>query len=190
MTPRDPQGDLFADLPPFGRRRAAKVSRPIRRHAALFSTPLELGLRAVIVLDAVRPTSTDLQRLVAYDYLLVHSGDAQGPESVHPSTPHRSAEILVKRDVLRNGLLLMLSRSLIDVDMSPRGVRYAANDLTPLFLDHLEGDYASQLRTRARWLRERFSLWSDEQLQSLIARNIDKWGGEFTSEALVRHVAV
>jgi hypothetical protein len=162
----------------------------VRRHAALFSTPLELGLRVLIVLDAMRPLAADLQRLVAYDYLLVHSGDAGGPESVHPSTPHRSAEILVKRDVLRAGLQLMLSRDLVEVVMTERGVRYIATDLTSRFLAYFEGSYVSRLRERARWLGDRFSQLQDDALQTLIAQNLDKWGGEFTSEALVRHVSV
>lgn len=169
--------------------RGARAATPHRR-AALFSTPLELGLRALIVLDAMRPIAADLQRLVAYDYLLVHSGDAGGPESLHPSTPHRSAEILVKRDVLRAGLRLMLSRDLVGVDMTHQGVRYLATDLTGHFLAYFGGAYVTQLRQRARWLGDRFSPIADEEVQALIAQNLDKWGGEFTSEALVRHVAV
>jgi hypothetical protein len=165
-------------------------ARPARRHAALFSTPLEIGLRALIVLDAMRPIAADLQRLVSYDYLLVHSGDVGGPESIHPSTPHRSAEILVKRDVLRAGLQLMLSRDLVAVEMTRHGVRYSATDLTSHFLLYFDGAYAAQLRERARWLDDRFSRLEDDALQALIAQNLDKWGGEFTSEALVRHVSV
>lgn len=168
----------------------ARRPRSARRHATLFSTPLELGLRALIVLDAMRPIAADLQRLVAYDYLLVHSGDAGGPESIHPSTPHRSAEILVKRDVLRAGLQLMLSRDLIGVNMTRRGVRFFATDLTSRVLAYFDDPYVARLRERASWLHDRFSGLEDDALQTLIAQNLDKWGGEFTSEALVRHVSV
>lgn len=160
------------------------------RHAALFSTPLELGLRALIVLEAIRPATADLQRLVAYDYLLVHSGDAGGPESVHPSTPHRSAEILVKRDVLRAGLQLLLSRELVGLEMSPGGVRYGATDLASPFLGYFDGEYVVRLRQRAAWLRERFAHLEDQALQAMMNENLDRWGGEFASESLVRNVTV
>ncbi len=183
MTQRDAASDDMS-------LRSSRPARPSTRHAALFSTPLELGLRALVVLEAMRPAAANLQRLVAYDYLLVHSSDAGGPESVHPSTPHRSGEILVKRDVLRAGLLLMVSRALLDVVMTPEGVRYSATEITGPFLGYFDGGYIAQLLERGAWLREHFSGMSDEELQDLIARNLDQWGGEFTSEALVRHVSV
>jgi hypothetical protein len=40
------------------------------RKAATFNGPLEAGLRAVAVLGVAHPRSFDLQRLVAFDYLL------------------------------------------------------------------------------------------------------------------------
>jgi hypothetical protein len=163
---------------------------PGRRQAALFSTPLELGLRALIVLDAIRPATANLQRLVAYDYLLVHSGDAGGPESLHPSTPHRSGEILVKRDILRAGLQLLLSRGLVGLEMTPGGLHYGATDLASPFLGYFDAAYVLRLRERATWLRERFTPFKDEALQSMLNENLDRWGGEFTSEALVRNVTI
>jgi hypothetical protein len=73
------------------------VSRPSR----LFNTPLECGFRLAIILDAVSG-EPDLQRLVSYDYLLVHSGDVEGgPASLHPAVPFRGTELLVKRELVR-----------------------------------------------------------------------------------------
>ena len=51
----------------------------------IFNTPLECGLRCAALLLAAYPAPCDLQRLVQYEYLLVHSGDVpQGPPSLHP----------------------------------------------------------------------------------------------------------
>lgn len=50
-----------------------------------FNTPIESGLRLLFVLDEAKGEVFDLQRLVSYDYLLVHSGDVEGgPVSLHP----------------------------------------------------------------------------------------------------------
>ncbi|MCD9436769.1 threonine transporter, partial [Klebsiella pneumoniae] len=57
-----------------------------------FNSPLEAGIRAVSILGAAYPQTYDLQRLVAFDYLLVHTGDIGGPDNLHPPTPMRSAE--------------------------------------------------------------------------------------------------
>jgi hypothetical protein len=64
-----------------------------------FNSPLECGLRLLFVLVAANRTRSDLQRLISYDYLLIHSGDiANGPHSLHPPVPFRGTELLVKRD--------------------------------------------------------------------------------------------
>jgi len=61
----------------------------------LFNTPLECGLRMLFVLSACSPTKLDLQRLITYDYLIVHSGDvADSPDSLHPAVPFRGTEWL------------------------------------------------------------------------------------------------
>ncbi|MFO1080284.1 MAG: ABC-three component system middle component 2 [Reyranellaceae bacterium] len=51
------------------------------RRLATFNGPLEAGVRAVSVLGAAYPRAFDLQRLVAFDYLLVHTADIGGPEA-------------------------------------------------------------------------------------------------------------
>ena len=43
-----------------------------------FNSPLECGLRTLTLLAASQPSACDLQRLIFYDYLLIHSGDVPG----------------------------------------------------------------------------------------------------------------
>ena len=52
--------------------------------ATPFNSPLETGVRALTVLAELAPAALDLQRLVYFDYLVVHSADAGGPRSLHP----------------------------------------------------------------------------------------------------------
>ena len=78
---------------------------------ATFNSAVEVGRRSLSVLTTADPSSYSLQRLVVFDYLLVHSDDMPGgPTGLHPQTPHRGGEILVRRGVLQNGLLLYQSR--------------------------------------------------------------------------------
>lgn len=52
-----------------------------------FNSPVESGLRALVLLYSLFPTSASLQRLVVFDYLLIHSDDVpDGPEGLHPRT--------------------------------------------------------------------------------------------------------
>lgn len=159
------------------------------RAARLFSTPLEVGLRAAFLLDALAPARCDVQRLVVLDYLLVHSGDVEGgPPSLHPATPHRGGELLVRRDLMRAGLMLLVARELVSMRLDADGVQYAATDLTPRFLAYLDVPYAGQIREAAAWVAQSFGSMGDVQLALYIAAQLDRWGGEFTSESLVREV--
>lgn len=77
-----------------------------------FNSALEAGVRTLSVLVASHPKAHDLGRLVQYDYLTVHSADADGPPSLHPALPLRSGELLVRRGLIESGLRLMVSRAL------------------------------------------------------------------------------
>ena len=49
-----------------------------------FNGPIEIGLRALVVLTEAFPAAYSLQRLVISDYLVVHSDDADGPQGCTP----------------------------------------------------------------------------------------------------------
>ena len=58
------------------------ITIPTSQPHRLFNTPLECGLRLLFLLNACYPKRGDLQRLISYDYLMVHSGDVgDGPAS-------------------------------------------------------------------------------------------------------------
>src|SRR6478672_1772276 len=110
-----------------------------------FNGPIEIGLRALTLLSEAFPAPYSLQRLVVSDYLLVHSDDLpDGPPGLHPKTPHRGGELLVRRAVLEQGLMLYQSRGLLERHYTEKGVMFAATERTAGFLDALSSDYAAQ----------------------------------------------
>jgi hypothetical protein len=151
-----------------------------------FNSPIETGLRSLCVLTAGFPTPCSLQRLVIFDYLIVHSDDIpDGPPGLHPQTPHRSGEILVMRGVLQAGLLLYQSRGLIETVYSNDGVFFAGTEHSAAFLDALSAGYVSGLRDRAAWVVERFGSLSDRTLDELVRDHIGQWGAEFALESVL-----
>lgn len=145
-----------------------------------FNSSLECGLRLLFVLDAARSVEADLQRLVIYDYLLLHSGDVHGgPPSLHPAVPFRSGELLVKRELVRSGLNYMISRELLTKSFGPSGISYRATELTTAFILLMRSRYADLIRRRATWLIGHFGSMSDPDLASFISENIGRWGAEF-----------
>ncbi|HIE0919622.1 hypothetical protein JY436_02610 [Serratia marcescens] len=145
-----------------------------------FNSPLEYGFRALFILYAADNVAMDLQRVVSYDYLLVHTSDViGGPKSLHPAVPHRGAELLVKRSAIQAGLHLMRSRELIEVVFAAEGILYQSSELTGRFVQLLKSPYAKELEERAFWVTKQFSEYTDEELSSYMSHNVGQWGSEF-----------
>lgn len=157
------------------------------RNVTVFNTPIELGLRALIILNELSPELLDLNRLVIYDYLVTHTKDVdEEMESLHPSVPYRSGEIIIKRKVMQDGINLMYSRELLDIVYTKNGVFFKANDLSEFFINYFDSSYAREIKNYSQWLHEKFSHYSDKELNDYISDNVSKWGSEFTKESLIR----
>ena len=150
-----------------------------RHRPATFNGPLEAGMRAVAILRASYPIAFDLQRLVAFDYLLVHTGDIGGPESLHPPAPLQAAGILVRRKLVEEALLLMMTRDLVARDVSEHGITYGAGENAVTFLDSLTSPYLVSLKERAGWLVHHLGAQSDEEFRGVMRRFFDQWVEEF-----------
>lgn len=146
----------------------------------LFNSPVELGLRALMLLAESHPHSLDIQRLTILDYLLVHSGDlVGGPESLHPPSPLRAGEVAVRRELIEEGLHLFATKGLVTRIADQAGISYAADDLATIFLDAFTSDYSAALRSRAAWAVEIAGTMPDSDALALIDETIGKWKTEF-----------
>lgn len=151
-----------------------------------FNGPIEIGLRALCVLTTAFPTAYALQRLVVFDYFLVHSDDIEGgPKGLHPQTPHRGGEILVRRGVIQSGLTLYESRGLVERIYKDGGIFFAATDKSADFVDTLSTAYLKDLRERADWVVDSFGLLADGELDAMVRESIGTWGAEFSMESVL-----
>jgi hypothetical protein len=144
-----------------------------------FNSALETGVRTLAILIACYPKAHDLGRLVQYDYLTVHSADADGPPSLHPPLPLRSGELLVRRGLVESGLRLMMSRSLVQRTLHVEGFLYSADDSAASFLDNMTSPYIVALRDRAEWVASTFDNLSIDELNSIVRRLFESWTIEF-----------
>jgi len=151
-----------------------------------FNGPIEIGLRAISILNDAYPSAYSLQRLVIFDYLSVHSDDISGgPDGLHPQTPHRSGELLMRRDALQKGLLLYMGRGLAVQQFETNGIVYAATERTGSFLDVLRAEYIFDLRVRTGWVVESFCSMNDDSLNSFVRQHLGAWGAEFEMESVL-----
>jgi hypothetical protein len=145
---------------------------------SLFNSPLEVSLRLLFILD--RSTKAlDVDRLVYYNYLLVHSSDIpDAPKSIHADLPKRSNEMPVSQLVVQKALTLLISKGLISINYSKKGIEYYKNPSTSLIVTMFETPYSVMLRDRADWLCSKFDNYSDKQLADMIKEHIGVWGSE------------
>lgn len=151
------------------------------RRPTPFNSPLETGVRALSILVACYPIAHDLYRLVQYDYLTVHSADADGPPSLHPAIPLRPNELLVRRQLVEKGILLMASAGLVKRVTHDSGFLYVAEDAAGAFLDNLRSEYLCGVKERAQWVVDTFDAISAEELKTVIKRLFEAWTIEFQS---------
>jgi hypothetical protein len=144
-----------------------------------FNSPIETGVRALILLAESYPAQLDLQRILELDYILVHTGDVHGPPSIHPALPLRSGELLVRRQLIERGLLLMISRGLVSRHATEQGFTYQAEDDAGPFLDALTAEYLGALKDRATWVVDRFSEMSNVEIRAMLSEIYDQWSREF-----------
>ena len=132
-----------------------------------FNSPLEAGIRSVGLLVASYPKCFDIQQLV------------NGPESLHPQIPLRSTELLVRRKLVENGLLLMMSRKLVVRQACSEGILYQAGEMAETFMLCLTSPYLLELKKRSIWVINHFGYMNYDHLKKIIREFFNHWVEEF-----------
>jgi hypothetical protein len=148
-------------------------------HRLTFNGPLEAGIRAVAILGAAFPQSCDIERLTAYDYLLVRTQQLGGPDDLHPQGLIETPATQVRRKVVHSALALMMTRDLVARVVEADGIRYKAGETATLFLDSLRSPYLNALKVRANWLVGHLQSYDDAAFRGLMRRFFDGWVVEF-----------
>lgn len=151
-----------------------------------FNSPIEVGLRSLVTLLEAYPEGFSVQQLVFFDYFVVHTDDLPGgPRGLHPKTPHRGGELLVRRQILQDGLSLYRSRGLLLEHFTPAGFRYSSSEAAAPFVDSLSAPYVDGLRERAAWVVAEYGDASVEDLAAFVSERVGDWGAEFEMESVL-----
>lgn len=159
-----------------------KVSSYPREEVPLFNSPLETGLRTLVVLESFYPRACTISELTWFDHLVVHTSDVDGPESLHPDLPSRGGELLVRRRLIDDGVRLLLKADLIEMLEQDDGVSYTSAEEAPSFVELMEAPYSQRLKQRAKWLSDRYSTLPEEQIRTIVHDRLGRWTLEFQGE--------
>lgn len=150
----------------------------------IFNSPLEIGLRCLIILKTFNDRVLNIQDIINLDYLTLHLKDFnEDLESVHPDIPYRSGEISVKRIVCQRGLQLMLSKGLITKNFNEKGICYEITSIGTLFVDYISNSYHVKLQEFCLMLYKEVGSMTEEQINEYITSNINEWGSEFINDS-------
>ena len=146
----------------------------------IFNSALETGVRSICILVADLSNKFDIQQLLALDYIVVHTGDIENaPPSLHPNILQRSGELLVRRPLIENGLVLMESKRLVQKVITPDGFYYSATELASVFIESLTNEYIKELSQRALWAVRMYNDYGDRLFSEIFKSAFDRWRNEF-----------
>jgi hypothetical protein len=150
----------------------------------LFNSPLETGVRSVVLLHAATPRAYDLTHLTWLDHLVVHTHDLpEGPPSLHPDIPQRSGELIVRRSIVEEGLKLMARLHMVEEQYTDSGIFYATTEEAALFVQLMRTEYGKALKDRASWLIDYVTNSDPMFLVNLIQEKVGRWKIEFQNES-------
>lgn len=150
----------------------------------IINNSIEISLRILVLFNELEK-SIDLQRVIYYDYALLHSADFdKNQKSLHPPSPFRKEELVVKNNSIKEALSILCQKQLINIEYNNEGIFYKKNDLTPLLIQHLKSDYVAQLRCKSKWINATFNNYEDQELLKYFDDTIGKWNSEFSMYGL------
>lgn len=145
------------------------------------NSPIEVGMRALVLLTARFPEPLDLAELVYLDHVMLHSGELNGPPSLHPTLPAGPGELAMRRHLIEQGLRVLMRAGLADVEAGEEGLLYRASEEGPGFVDLLEAPYVAALRDRAAWVIAARSS-SELDVRAATRAITDRWVRDFDSQ--------
>jgi len=155
------------------------INKPITSDY-IFNSALETGIRAVCILSVNLSNKFDIHQLLAFDHLVVHTGDVtSAPSSLHPATRQRNGELLVRRPLIEDGLALMVSKKLIKKEFTSDGFYYRSTELGCVFIDTLTNHYILDLKERANWAVTLYQDSGEKTFSDILSTAFDRWTNEF-----------
>jgi hypothetical protein len=147
------------------------------------NSPLETGVRVLMVLASTFPEHLNLDQLVLLDHSLLHSADLGGPPSLHPPVPIRASELAVRRESIEHGLDVLIRADLAHAGLGASGIEYWAGERADGFLALLDTTYAAALQQRATWVVDRYQVLDEVALRQELDAAAGHWAEEFHHSA-------
>lgn len=141
----------------------------------IFNSPLELGTRALFILNAIKPYEASIEKIAYLDYISIYSSEFNGPNNLHPDVPMHHLEFIFRIENLKSGLNQMIKKQIINANFTTQGIKYSLGEYSYPFMSFLDTDYHIKLGERSLWVRDNFYHLSDNELDKYFGINGKLW---------------
>ncbi|MFE2543612.1 ABC-three component system middle component 2 [Actinacidiphila glaucinigra] len=147
------------------------------------NSPLEVGIRALVLLSETFPRRLDVAQLVYLDHAMLHSGDLDGgPSSLYPDLPAGPGELGMRRRLIEQGLVVLMRAGLADMAATDEGFMYGATEEAASFLNVLTSPYVRELMERAGWLTTTY-MHEGTDVREGMKQITQRWADRFHTSA-------
>ncbi|AGX43872.1 ABC-three component system middle component 2 [Clostridium saccharobutylicum] len=152
----------------------------------LYNTPIEISIRILLILNRFK-RALEINSIIIYDHLMLHIGDVdKNCLSLHPANPYHATELLAKRRTVQSAINLLMKKGLVNIICSKDGFKYKDSEIGEYFLSYFESEYYFKLCNNVDILAERFSDFTEAELNEFINNNIHMWKDETKTDILFR----
>ena len=141
------------------------------KHIILLGSPIEIGLRISIIMDAYNPRFLSPNELLFLDYILIHCSEFYNDfVSDYPSNNFRTSDITERKANLRKALLIYMQKGIIIAKLTPNGTVYRTGGKYPAFIKSLDNEFVNQLlriaqkiflEEQGKTLNDLYIMWRD-----------------------------
>ena len=108
----------------------------------IYNSKQEIGCRILLILVCTKK-KMQAETISVYDYFSVHIDDIFSElPCLHPSNPNHSSELVVRKLMIREALSFLVSKGLVQIELSEVGICYYADKFSEDISKLLDCNYS------------------------------------------------
>mgnify|MGYP000000712687 FL=1 len=141
----------------------------------IYNSKQEIGCRILLILVCTQKKMR-AETLTIYDYFSVHIDDIYSDKlCLHPSNPNHSSELLVRNLMVRNALSFLVSKGLVQIELSEFGIRFYADKFSENISHMLDCNYSRKYVEYVRCVDEYFGKRTEYEIHKYVEKNMKNW---------------
>lgn len=140
----------------------------------LFNTPFELSLHVILLLNAVGKAIT-LDRIAAYDFMTIYSGDfGISNVSLNGENGFAFSELSARRKLIKAAVKDLVLDGLVTAEDRDSGILYSISESGKTMSGSFQSEYAVKYKTLTVLVVEKYEKVDDIQLLDMINQQSTK----------------